>query len=98
MSKYNYFNSMLIDGYSFPSSPQATFNFNSQGMSFLNRGSYTIQYSFDGTYIHGDLDPDDESKGLVFDNRLECRVWFRSIDGYSTVRVEAWGGWGRGSY
>jgi len=94
MSKWNYFNEVTVDGYDFPTQPQANFHFNSQGFSLLNRGSYTIEYSFDGTTLHGDLDPTDESKGLTFDFRVENKVWFRAVGGYSIVRVEAWGGYG----
>ena len=94
MSKWNYFDVISVDGYDFPDEPQANFGFNSGGFSFLNRGSYVIQYSFDGETLHGDLDPSDESRGAVFDNRYECKVWFKAVGGYSTVRVEAWGGYG----
>ena len=94
MSKWNYFNELSVDGYSFPETPQVNFHFNSQGFSFLNRGSYTIQYSFDGSTLHGDLKTGDDSIGRVFDSRSECKVWFRAVDGYGTVRVEAWGGYG----
>lgn len=92
MSKFNYFAVISVDGYDFPVDSQADFTFISQGFSFLNRGDYTIEYSFDGETLHGDLDPDDASKGLTFDNRFENRVWFRAVDGYGDVRVEAWRG------
>jgi len=95
MSRFNYFENISVDGYSFPTVPQAQFNFIAQGISFLNRGSKILQYSFDGTNVHGDLDPSDASAGLTFDSRNEHRVWFKGDDGYGTVRVEAWGGWGK---
>ena len=90
MSKYNYFSVITVDGYSFPTNSQVNFDFVAQGISFLNRGTHTIQYSFDGTTLHGDLNPSDASKGLVFDSRYENRVWFRGLDGYGDVRVESW--------
>lgn len=89
-SKWNYFNLLSVDGYSFPDTPQIDFNFISQGFSFLNRGSKILQYSFDGSTIHGDLNPNDASAGLTFDSRSECKVWFKGSDGYGIVRVEAW--------
>jgi hypothetical protein len=95
MSKWNYFSVETVDGYSFPEVPQVNFNFLSQGFSFLNRGSNVIQYSFDGTTLHGDLNPSDSSASITFDHRIESKVWFRGGDGYGDVRVEAWGGWGR---
>jgi len=90
MSKYNYFSVLDVDGYAFPTEPQASFDFNSQGFMFLNRGSHAIQYSFDGSTVHGDLNPLDASRGLTFDGRCECKAWFKGVDGYGTVRVEAW--------
>lgn len=97
MSRYNYFDNITVDGYDFPESPQVVFGFLSDGIALLNRGSYTIEYSFDGQRLHGDLDPSDESKGITFDNRTESAMWFRAVDGYGEVRVEAWGSWGRRS-
>jgi hypothetical protein len=89
-TKFNYFLNISVDGYAFPAVPQAAFPFNSQGFTFLNRGNFEIQYSFDGLHIHGDLNPLDASRGLAFDARSECKVFFRAVDGYGSVRVEAW--------
>lgn len=97
MSRYNYFNVLnFTDGYDFPTTPQINFGFMTQAFSFLNRGTTVVEYSFNGTTIHGDLNPIDASQGVVFDNRLESKVWFKSdADGYGTVRIEAWGSYGR---
>lgn len=95
MSRYNFFEVLTIDGYDFPVDPQVVFRFHSAAITFLNRGSYIIEYSFDGETLHGDLNPADASNGLTFDNRVENRVWFRATDGYGDVRVEAWGDSGR---
>jgi len=90
MSKFNYFNTITVDGYSFPPIPQANFGLNPQSFTFLNRSGHVIQYSFDGLRLHGDMNPNDSSIGLAFDGRCECKVWFRALDGYGIVRVEAW--------
>lgn len=90
MSKWNYFQVVSVDGYAFPSTPQVNFDFLSQGFSFLNKSTKVIEYSFDGSTIHGTLDPSDNSVFLSFDSRTECKVWFRGDDGYGSVRVEAW--------
>lgn len=90
MSKFNYFNNILVDGYNFPSSAQADFNFISAGIALLNRSNYVIEYSFNGIDLHGDLRPTEASRGLIFDNRNESKMWFRAADGYGTVRIEAW--------
>lgn len=92
MSKFNYFFNELVDAYDFPTIPQVNFDFNSEGFTLINRGLWVIQYSFDGSTLHGDLDPSDATKGLAFDARTESKIWFRVIDGYSIVRVEAWSG------
>lgn len=91
MSKFNYFQNILVDGYAFPTKPQANWKFNSQGIALLNRGTHIIQYSFNGTDLHGDLRPGDPSRGIIFDNRVESKIFFRGVDGYGDfVRVEAW--------
>lgn len=101
MSRYNYFNNLTVDGYAFPTTPQVNFNFNSNGFTFLTKGtvaSNTIEYSFDGYNTHGDLVPGSAAAGVTFDMRHESKVWFRRIGGPSvTVRIEAWGDWGRTS-
>jgi len=89
-TRYNFFDTILVDAYGFPTDPQARFPFNSQGFTLLNRGLFTIQYSFDGVRLHGDLNPNDASQGLAFDARSEDAIWFRAIDGYGVVRVESW--------
>ena len=95
MSRYNYFSVVSVVSATFPDDPQAVFGFISDGFAFLNRGASVIEYSFDGTTVHGDLNPADTTKGLSFGGRVEDKVWFRVPAGASTVRVEAWGMWGR---
>ena len=95
MSKWNYFNLVTVDGYAFSTYPQINFHFIPNSFTFLNRGHKTIQYSFDGSTLHGDLNPNDDSSFLKFSNRQEDKVWFRGLDGYGTIRVEAWGNFGR---
>jgi hypothetical protein len=91
MATRNYFEEITVDGYAFPTDPQADFGFNSQGFSFINKGTTTIEYSFDGETVHGNLVSTDESVERVFDFRTECKVWFRIESGPpSDVRVEAW--------
>lgn len=95
MSRYNYFSVLAVANVAFPDEPQAVFGFLGEGFAFLNRGAAVIEYSFDGTTVHGDLNPADSSKSMQFDGRVEDKVWFRAPMGPSTVRVEAWGTWGR---
>lgn len=89
----NYFKVITVDAYSFPTEAQANFGFITQSLSFLNRGTFVVEYSFDGATVHGDLNPTDDSAGLFFDSRYEGKVWFRCVGGLnSDVRVEAWRG------
>jgi hypothetical protein len=92
MSKFNYFKNILVDSYGWTATPQASWDFNSTGIALLNRSRFTIQYSFGDAdmNVHGDLVPGDPSRGIIFDNRVESKVFFRSVDGYGYVRCESW--------
>jgi len=80
------------DGYG----PDIIVSFPTQGVSFINYGgssANTIQYSFNGTTVHGDMVPGTPSQALVFDNRTISMIWFRLSPGSVGVvnlRVEAW--------
>jgi hypothetical protein len=71
-------------------------DFPTQGVSFINYGgssANTIQYSFNGTTVHGDMVPGTSSGSLVFDNRTVSMIWFRLSPGSVgpvNLRVEAW--------
>jgi hypothetical protein len=92
MSKFNYFREIYVDGYDFVARNSAKFGFISQGIALLNTGDHIIEYSFDRNTLHGTLDPNDPSIGIIFDNRYESKLWLRCRDGYGTARIEAWGG------
>lgn len=89
-NKFNYFDIVTVDDTDFPLDPQVDFGFNSQGFILLNRGDATVEYSFDGENVHGDLNPSDASVGAAFDHRAECKIFFRAASTPQTVRVEAW--------
>ncbi len=96
MSKYNYFEVISISDTFFSLSQSVAFGFIPVGFSLLNRGDRIVEYSFDGTTLHGDLNPGDASAYMVFKNRSESRVWLRVPSGVTAnIRIEAWGGWGR---
>lgn len=83
----------VTDGYG----PDLIIPFTTVGLSFINEGSTTsnsVEYSFDGTTVHGDLVPTKPSASLEFKNRTVSLIWFRLKTGSTgpvTVRVEAWG-------
>jgi hypothetical protein len=51
-------------------------------------GSGSIQYSFNGNTVHGDMNVTTGTGFLTFQNRQISKIWFR---GTGPVRVEAWG-------
>lgn len=73
----------------------ANWTFNSTGIALLvesNDSADVIQYSFNGENVHGDLTPGLPSQGIVFDNRIASKIWFRRANpgGAVLIRVEAW--------
>jgi hypothetical protein len=63
------------------------------GLSLLWTSGVAIEYSFDGTIVHGDLEGGLPNQGLTFDNRPipSRKIWFRVVTATtSVVRVEAW--------
>lgn len=101
---YNFFTRLAVnwtqfgalDGYTTTDGygPDIIIPFSSQSVSFLNEGTGTIEYSFDGTNVHGDLISGTACAGLTFDNRVISLVWFRVKSGSTgpiNLRIEAWG-------
>jgi hypothetical protein len=94
MSNFNYFNKVHVSTTNF-SDRQVTWTFNSAGILLLNESTVAgrvLEYSFNGTDVHGDLDPTLPSAGIAFDNRHESRVYLRlKTAGASVIcRIEAW--------
>lgn len=79
------------DGYG----PDMIITFPTQGLIFINEtDATTIQYSFNGTTVHGELvgGATSPSRSLTFNNRVASLIWFRISNGASaTVSVQAWG-------
>lgn len=72
---------------------RVSWNFISAGIALLNEGTSgnIVQYSFNGTDIHGDLNPDLASAGIIFDSRHQDKIYFRLASGTSAnIRVESW--------
>jgi len=80
------------DGYG----PDIIIRFSTQGFSLINYGatsSNSIEYSFNGTTVAGDMVPGTPTAALVFDYRTVDMIWFRLKAGSTgpvDVRVEAW--------
>jgi hypothetical protein len=89
----NYFEKFSIQTTSFDI--RARWSFTSIGIALMvesHNVEDVIQYSFDGSTVHGDLSPGFPSAAIVFDNRFENTVYFRRATPGDpvVVRVEAW--------
>lgn len=85
------FGSESIDGYQ----PDAIITFSTQAIMMLNEETAgVVEYSFNGTTVHGELDGAGSTKGLAFDNRVVSTIWLRIKSGSSApivVSIHAWG-------
>lgn len=80
-----------VDGYQ----PDIVITFSTSGVIFNTEGSSTntVEYSFNGNTVHGELVPGTNRATLTFLNRTVSMIWFRVKSGSSgpiTVSVEAW--------
>jgi len=92
---WNFFGKYSVTATTIPSSPQCFINlaWPCSGFSIQNEGVHVVQYSFNGSTVHGDLTPGLPSQYLRFDNRVASKIFFWVPDGYASgipVRVEAW--------
>jgi len=93
MSKWDHYSVIEVTDASFPSIPQVSFKFNSKGFKLVNIGETEVVYSFDGTNVHGKLNPNDNSVIREFPDRIVNKIWFiSSSSGY--VRISGWGAGG----
>ena len=94
MSKFNFFDRIEVSTVDFEDH-LSNFGFISSGISLINTSILfgdVVEYSFDGSTLHGDLNPTLPSAALSFDNRYESKIWFRLQSSGTPViiRVEAW--------
>lgn len=97
---FNYFRKIDIIASDFGSEsvsgeqPDAFITFPTTTVMLLNESATGIvEYSFNGTIVHGELDPLLPTRGMTFDNRTISLIWFRIKPGSSgpvTVRIDAW--------
>jgi hypothetical protein len=83
------FGGSSVDGYQ----PDMIIWFPTQGVQFLNLGTGVIEYSFNGSTIHGELNSANATAGLTFDNRVVSMIWFRVQTGSTgpiLISVQAW--------
>ena len=90
----NYFSKVIVtsDGY-WNTNCDIIIPFSTQTVMFLNLGTGVVEFSFNGSQIHGELNSGNPSAGMVWDNRTIAKVWFRVQAGSSapiTVSIMAW--------
>lgn len=92
---FNLFEKITVTSATFTTEADTVINFRHQrGLSLWNMsGSTTVEYSFNGTTIHGELVGGTAYAGFVWENRVVSQIWLRITSGVSAnVRVEAWAG------
>jgi len=57
--------------------------------SIMNEGGVAVEYSFNGSTVHGDSTPGEGSEVLVFEHRRVSKIWFKVASGSTTIRIEA---------
>ncbi len=84
----NFFTRVTVSGASFPSTADVNLSGNTS-FSLINEGTGTIEYSFDGSTLHGDLVATTPSAAMTFTDRGFSLIWFRLKSGAtSSIRVE----------
>lgn len=81
-----------LDGYG----PDMVITFPTYGVIFHHTSGDPVEYSFNGSTVHGELTaPGADGYGrttLVFENRAMSLIWFRLKSGTTAnISVEAWG-------
>lgn len=88
---FNYFEKIVVTDTAFPTVPQGVIRFRGpQHLTFILETGTSVEYSFNGTTVHGDMTAATSSEQLDFLTRPNKKIWFRVPSGSATVRVEAW--------
>ncbi|MDP2696409.1 MAG: hypothetical protein Q8O87_04165 [bacterium] len=87
----NFFQKVTINSAAFKSNCDIYINIRGTcSFTMINEGLGTIEYSFNGSTLHGDMIPGTPTEALFFDNRVVSKIWFRTAAGPNIVRIEAW--------
>ena len=92
---FNYFKEFSVIHDHFPDSPdenpQVIIRFRgNQNLKLMILDAGKVEYSFNGSTVHGTLEFGKSNASLDFLNRANKKIWFRYITNTPTVRVEAW--------
>lgn len=90
---FNFYTKMNVTSAGFATDCDLVITFPTYTVTFNLETSSVVQYSFNGTTIHGELNSAQTSKDLKFESRVISKIWFKLVSGTSPaiVRVEAWG-------
>jgi len=90
---HNTFKRVNVNYDSFDTLSDVVFKYRHRNLSFsmVFEGTGTIQYSFNGNTVHGDMQSGTATASIFFDNRNVSGIWFRRSAGDGgNVRVEGW--------
>jgi hypothetical protein len=87
---FNFFQNVTVTASisAFNTDADVIITFPTYTVTFMVASGASVQYSFNGNTIHGDLNGSGPNNILTFQNRVISKIWFR---GTGPVRVEAWG-------
>ncbi len=83
----NFFKKLVVNSLTFQDNCDIFIPFPTQVVTFNLEGAGSVQYSFNGNIMHGDMTSGQRSANLKFENRVVSKIWFQ---GSGTVRIEAW--------
>lgn len=90
---FNFFDTKTISAVAFATDADIVINIkNVRNLIMTNYGTAVVEYSFNGTTVHGDMRFGTPTAHLVFNGRAVSKVWFRVPSSTAEVRVEAWAG------
>lgn len=90
---FHTFRRVAVDGYEFDELSDMVFRYRHSNLSFslVFEGTGTIEYSFNGNTVHGDMTAGGATESMFFDNRNIAGIWFRVKTGTGgDVRIEGW--------
>lgn len=78
-----------VDGYNC----NAFIWFKPEAIILVNKSTAVVEYSFNGTTVHGELDgtAGSPTKSLTFYTRIQNKIWFRvKSGGPGTIQIHSW--------
>ena len=89
---YNFWERFTITNTAFDNDANVLFRFRSGPKTIILtlEGATAVQYSFNGSTIHGELITSTDRAQMIFNNRPASKIWFKVAAGSGGVTVEAW--------